>query len=500
MQKNILEYLEKTVVDSADKIAFSNGKESLSFGELYARSRSIGSFLASRGFYGEPIAIVMDKHPRVLSTFLGVVYSGCFYACIDEKMPEARMLAILDKLQARAIICDKKNQKTAEALGVEQVFVYDGIFDFNENAEVLSSIRTRQSSTDPIYVAFTSGSTGTPKGVVACHRSVIDYTESLCEALEFSSDNVFGNQTPLYFDAPLKEIMPTLKLGATTYFIPKMLFSFPVKLIEFLDEHKINTVCWVVSALVQISSLGALENHIPKYLTTVAFGSELFPRKQYDLWREALPNAVFYNLYGPTEATGMSCYWKADRELAPNEPIPIGRPFDNTDIILIDDNGKRADRGEICIRGTCLTMGYYNDKEKTDAVFVQNPLNSAYPELVYRTGDIGMLNERGELVFICRKDSQIKHMGHRIELGEIESAANKCDGVRNACCVYDNEGKRIVLFFVGDADASLLLKKLQELLPRYMIPSYIENLPALPFTANGKIDRKGLREKAEATR
>lgn len=496
MQKNILEYLESTVKVCPDKLAFSTGKEGMTFGEIYAHSRSIGSFLADNSFYGEPIAIIMDKHPRTLTAFWGVNYAGCFYACIDEKMPEARMSAIIEKLSPRAVICDTKNKKTADALGVECVYLYDDICDYALNESALADIRAKQSSTDAIYVAFTSGSTGTPKGVVAAHRSVIDYTETLCEALEFDSNTVFGNQTPLYFDAPLKEIMPTLKLGATTYFIPKMLFSFPVKLVEYLDEHKINTICWVVSALVQISSLGALENHTPKYLTKVAFGSELFPRKQYDLWRTALPEADFYNLYGPTEATGMSCYWKADRELSEDEPIPIGRPFDNTDIILIDED-KRAEQGEICIRGTCLTMGYYNDKDKTDAAFVQNPLNTAYPELIYKTGDIGRINERGELVFLCRKDSQIKHMGHRIELGEIESAALKCEGVRSACCVYDSEGKRIVLYAVGESTPEAIAAALREYLPRYMLPASIEKLDVLPFTANGKIDRKGLKERAE---
>ena len=496
MQKNILEYLESTVKVCPDKLAFSTGKEGMTFGEIYAHSRAIGSFLADNGFYGEPIAIIMDKNPRTLTAFWGVNYAGCFYACIDEKMPEARMSAIIEKLSPRAVICDAKNKKTADALGVDSVYLYDDICDYALNESALADIRARQSSTDAIYVAFTSGSTGTPKGVVAAHRSVIDYTETLCEALEFDSDTVFGNQTPLYFDAPLKEIMPTLKLGATTYFIPKMLFSFPVKLVEYLDEHKINTICWVVSALVQISSLGALENHTPKYLTKVAFGSELFPRKQYYLWRKALPEADFYNLYGPTEATGMSCYWKADRELSEDEPIPIGRPFDNTDIILIDE-GKRAEQGEICIRGTCLTMGYYNDKDKTDAAFVQNPLNTAYPELIYKTGDIGRINERGELVFLCRKDSQIKHMGHRIELGEIESAALKCEGVRSACCVYDSEGKRIVLYAVGQSAPEAIAAALREYLPRYMLPASIEKLDVLPFTANGKIDRKGLKERAE---
>ena len=497
MQKNILEYLEETVKIYPQKTAFSTGKEAMTFGEVYSGARAIGSFLANGGFYGEPIAVIMDKHPRTVTAFFGIIYSGCFYVCIDEKMPEARMRAIIDKLSPRALICDAKNKKTADALGIENIFLYDEAAAAEENGEALEKIRIKQSSTDAIYVVFTSGSTGTPKGVVACHRSVIDYTETLCEALGFTSETVFANQTPLYFDAPLKEIMPTLKLGATTYFVPKMLFSFPIKLIEYLDEHRINTICWVVSALVQISSLGALQNHVPKYLTTVAFGSESFPRKQYDLWRNALPEARFFNLYGPTEATGMSCYWYADRELAEDEPIPIGRPFDNTDIILLDDENKRAERGEICIRGTCLTMGYYNDKDKTDAVFVQNPLNTAYPELIYRTGDIGTVNERGELVFVCRKDSQIKHQGHRIELGEIESAALKADGVRSACCVYDNVGKRIALYYTGDVSENELASVLRTYLPRYMLPAITERLECLPFTVNGKIDRKGLREKAE---
>lgn len=497
MQKNVLEYLEETVKRFPDKTAFSDGTCDISFSELYSDAQSVGSFIAKAGFYGEPVAIMMDKHPKTMAAFFGVAYAGCFYACIDEKMPHARIFAIFEKLQPNVLICDRKNEVTARSLGVTNVYVYEQICNFGIDRDALDRIRNSQSSTDPLYVAFTSGSTGIPKGVVACHRSVIDYAEAICGALDFSEKTVFGNQTPLYFDAPLKEILPTIKLGATTYFIPKMNFSFPVKLIEYLDKYRINTICWVVSALVQISSLGALESHVPKYLRTVAFGSELFPKNQYDIWRKALPDVTFYNLYGPTEATGMSCYWKADRELEDGEAIPIGRPFDNTDVILIDDELKRADRGEIYIRGTCLTMGYYNDPEKTDSVFVQNPLNRAYPELVYKTGDIGEINAHGELVFICRKDSQIKHMGHRIELGEVETAANRCEGVRTACCVYDGEAKRIVLFVTGDISENVLLDTLKTYLPRYMLPAKTEVLSELPHTANGKIDRKTLKEKAE---
>ena len=167
---------------------------------------------------------------------------------------------------------------------------------------------------------------------------------------------------------------------------------FPVKLVEFLNKYRINTVCWVVPALTMISAFGTLDKIKPECLRTIAFGSEVFPVKQLNLWRRALPEAQFINLYGPTEATGMCCYFKVDRPFEEGEVLPIGRPFRNTEIILLDENNRvpaRGELGEICVRGTSLTLGYYKDFDRTAEVFVQNPLNDAYPENIYRTGDLG---------------------------------------------------------------------------------------------------------------
>lgn len=495
MITNILEYLETTVKDVPDKIAFSNGSDSITFKELYNKARVGGSFLCKSGCEHMPVMVIMDKHPDEIVAFLSVIYAGGYYVPIDAEMPPRRIDTISKTLSCKWVICDDKNKSLAGTIDGANIITFEDLVSKEVDNSLLCDVRSRQIDVDPIYVVFTSGSTGVPKGVVACHRSVIDYTETLSEALNFSRNNVFGNQTPLYFDAPLKEIMPTLKFGATTYFIPKKLFMFPIKLVEYLNEYKINTVCWVVSALTMISAFGVFDKLKPEYLTTVAFGSEVFPLKQFNIWKNALPCVEFYNLYGPTEATGMSCFWHCNREISDGEAIPIGRPFKNTRILLINDNGKlvqNGEPGEIFICGTCVTLGYYHNKEKTSESFVQNPLHYDYPDIVYKTGDIGKYNEHGELVFVSRKDFQIKHMGHRIELGEIEAAADSFDGVARACCIYDNEKKKIRMFYMGTIDEAELMVCLKDYLPRYMLPATIMKMENLPLTPNGKLNRQAL--------
>lgn len=498
MQNNVLEYLENIVERLADKLAYADEKSGVTFREVYDKSRAIGTYISQQGYYNEPVVVFMGKHPGAIITFYGVIYSGCYYVPIDEEMPRHRIELIFQSLNPKAVICDNDTINTIKDFDYKgKVYLYDDITRTTVDEGILSGIRSRQIDTDPIYIVFTSGSTGIPKGVVACHRSVIDYIENLSDVLKVSEDTVFGNQTPLYVDACLKELYPTLKFGATTYIIPKSLFMFPLKLVEFLNEKKINTICWVVSALTMISAFGAFEKNVPEYLHTIAFGSEVFPIKQFRLWRQYLPKARFINLYGPTECTGMSCYYEVNRDFELDEAIPIGRPFKNTDIILLNDENERAkpgESGEICIRGTSLTLGYNKNFEKTNEVFVQNPLNTSYPELIYRTGDLGKYNERGELVFVSRKDNQIKHMGHRIELGEIEVVANMQPEIKSACCIFDDIKKKIILYYVGNISKADVAGFLKQKLPRYMVPNMIEQLDTMPLTPNGKINRVLLKE------
>lgn len=494
--KNILEFLENTAPRLGDKTAFADESGSLSFDKLMHLARAGGSFLLGRGIYRQPVAVFMDKSPRTIAAFFAVIYAGCCYVPLEKGMPLHRLRMILQRLQPQAIICDDASAPVANDLGWD-----DKVVDSNElfaaeiDDEALAAIRRRQIDTDPAYIVFTSGSTGVPKGVTACHRSVIDYANSLCPVIGASEDSRFAMQVPLYVDACMKEILSVIKCGSTAFLMPQSLFMSPLRVLDFLNRYEINTICWVASALTLVSGLGAFEEGRPEHMKTVCFGSEVFPVKQLHLWQKACPEARFINLYGPTEATGMSFYFNVDRDFAEGEAIPVGRPFDNTDFFLLREDETEApagEPGEICIRGTALSLGYFDDPERTAAAFTQNPLNPHYPETVYRTGDIGRLNERGELVFISRKDSQIKNMGHRIELGEIESCACLCGGVESACCLFEKEKSKLYLYYMGTADEKSVQKHLRKELPRYMVPTKLYRMQTLPLLPNGKIDRKSL--------
>lgn len=500
MHRHVLNDLRRIVREKPDKTAFSDGEHGLTFRQVSEHSRAIGTALHNRGIYKRPVVVFMRKTPEEIAAFFGVISGGCFYVPIDEEMPAVRIQLILDNVRSPLVICADDTIEAARAFDLRggELALYSDLIQTEIDDGALESIYRRAIDTDPIYIVFTSGSTGIPKGVAACHRSVLDYVEQLSETLSFDGDTVFGSQTPLYFDACLKELYPTLKFGATTYLIPKRLFSMPIQLVEYLNKYQINTICWVVSALTTVSALGTFDTVKPEYLRTVAFGSEVFPPRQLRAWRAACPGAAFTNLYGPTEGTGMCCFFHVDRDIPDGEPIPIGQPFPNREVLLLKEDGTLAgpgEEGELCIRGTAVTLGYYNDPERTAAAYAQNPLNTAYPEIIYKTGDIAKYNAAGELVFVSRRDSQIKHMGHRIELGEIEVNAARYANL--AACVYDTKKNRIVLFYTGDRTERELAQELKASLPRYMVPNRFVRLDEMPLTPNGKLDRQALKRTLE---
>ena len=181
--------------------------------------------------------------------------------------------------------------------------------------------------------------------------------------------------------------------------------------------------------------------------------------------------------------------------------LPIGKAFRNTSVFLLDEDGKLVEKlrtgviGEICVRGTCLALGYYHNEEKTKEAFVQNPLNKDYPERIYRTGDLGYYDEEGNLFFASRMDFQIKHMGHRIELGEIEVAVNALDFIDVGCCIFDDKREKIVLCYQSkEACDKQIVRELARVLPKFMWPQKFKHFEQLPMNKNSKLDRVLLKE------
>ena len=209
-----------------------------------------------------------------------------------------------------------------------------------------------------------------------------------------------------------------------------------------------------------------------------------------------MPGAEFYNVYGPTEVTCNCTWYRIDRPFSLSESIPIGRPFPNEKVFLLDEEDHLIEDpgkdGEICVAGTALALGYYRNAEATAAAFVQNPLQKNYPETIYRTGDLARYLEGGDLVYIGRKDFQVKHMGHRIELGEIEQAINAVAEVSGSCCQFI-DGK-IVAFYTGGLAKRELAVRLKTMIPDYMVPNVFVPMDQLPLNKNGKTDRRRLEE------
>ena len=488
--RSIVEYLEQSAARYPDKVVFASDEGRITYAAFIKEARKVASQLSEKS----RVAILIDRSVECLIAIFGVAYANGCCVVLDMESPEERSQKILDAFAPQQYITNQRNVAKARKICSDEMLILEELLQAEPNDRRLSDILHRMIDTDPFLVMFTSGSTGTPKGTVICHRSLIDYIEAACDALGIDSCVVWGNQAQLFYSMCVLDVFSTVAVGATLNIIPRRCFSFPAVLIDYLNEHKINSVYWVPSVLTSVAVMDTFSEYLPQYLEKVFFVGEVMPVRHLNYWIDHLPDCIYANLYGPTEITDTCTYYIVDRHFEEHESLPIGIPFKNCEVIVIDDDGRRVLRpedgqGVLYVRGSFLGLGYYGEPEKTQASFVQNPLNEAYPELLYRTGDYVCFNERGELLYRGRVDHQIKHMGHRIELGEIECAAASILGVDQAACIYDGEKRQIILFYSGKAEDANIREQLAKLLPAYMTPARIICRESLPLTSTGKADR-----------
>lgn len=497
--KNILEYLEKTTKENAQKIAVIEEDKKCTYSELLKKSKATGSEILKHIEPREPVAIIMEKSIKALYTFFGTIYAGGFYCLLNPELPVVRLEKILEKLNTKIIITDSDNLELASQISNgQEILRIEEIQDTEIDEKRLQKIREQALDVDPLYANFTSGSTGTPKGVIVGNRSVIDFINIFTEKFNISNNDIIGNQAPFDFDVSVKDIYSSIKTGATLVIIPKRMFSRPAQLLDYLCENNVTTLVWAVSALCLITTFHGFDYKVPNKINKVLFSGEVMPIKHLKEWISYLPEAMYVNLYGPTEITCNCTYHIVDKTLPYEKQIPAGQTFDNEQVFLLNDENKlitqAGEAGEICVKGTTLALGYYNDKEQTNAKFIQNPLNDHYIDMIYKTGDLGYFDENKNLYFCGRKDFQIKHQGHRIELEEIERAMEKINGIERACCIYREEKSKIYGFYIGNVEKSVLHEQLKEELPVYMIPNVLKQIEEFPMNKNGKIDRKELRK------
>lgn len=501
MTINILDYLDRSAQRVPEKTAFADLNKNISYTLLQEYAQRIGSAIYSNSrVVQRPIVVFVDRNIECLVAFLGVAYSGNFYVPIDIQMPPARIKLILDTLNPEAIINTPHSQGFAGKVAPDiKEYDYQQITHTGSiNHEALSEIRQKIVDLDPVYATFTSGSTGIPKGVITCHRSVIDMTDNLVETFEFDENHIFGNQNPFYFDASIKDIYSALSCGATMHVLPKQHFMMLGELVDYMVEHRIDTILWSAAAIALLANSKAFEEAQPHYLKNVMFSGEVMHNKVLNYWRKHLPNTRFVNLYGPTEITSVTTYYIIDKPYADDEVLPIGRAFRNSEVLILNEENKLAEgseMGELCVRGCCLAMGYYNNEEKTRAAFTQNPINPHFPETIYRTGDLAYWNDEGQVMFVSRKDNQVKHMGQRVELGEIEILLNAMEKVDASICFYDHDQQKIVSVLKGaELDKKYIFQNLRDKVSKFMFPNVLIYLENLPYNLNGKIDRSLLKE------
>ena len=489
-----------------DKTAVIDEYGSITFSDMQKLAKRVGTVLIKNTEFAPtvcPVMVYLPKSFKAIVCFMGAMYSANPYVPVAYDMPANRIQKIADNLEGRGhIITDENGLSTIKELNLPdtiKVHVYNEMISCEADEALVEKTVSAVCDTDPIYIMFTSGSTGNPKGVTVAHRGVIDYAMWVKNTFNIDEDSVLGNQAPFYFDNSIFDIYSMLLTGATMNIIPEKLFMFPVKLPEFIRDNNITTIFWVPTVMINVANSNILSEVEMPSLKNVVFCGEVMPNTQLNIWRKAFPDCTYANLYGPTEISDVCTYYIVDREFADSDSLPIGKACENMRIILLNEENQLAktnEQGEICVIGAGVALGYWNAPELSEKAFVQNPLNPYYEERIYRTGDLAYVNDEGLIIFLGRRDSQVKVKGNRIELGEIENAAMCVEGIKGACAIFNEAEQKIVLFV--ESCMPLMLRKvnleLKKYIPQYMLPSQLIVMDAFPHTANDKIDRVTLKK------
>lgn len=486
---------------------FPDGKE-YSFTQINQLSNQIAHYLLSKGIQkGNVVAIFNEKSIYAYSLMLACLKTGAIYTNLDVSSPFLRIQKILQTCLPKLIFFEQ-----ADSQNIAETKQHFPSVEINTLADskIQSQINSYDSSdltetnlihgSDPAYIMFTSGSTGFPKGAVMSHNNVLNFIRWGKETFDVSSEDVFTNANPIYFDNSVFDFYVSLYNGATLVPLSHELVKNAKQLVTAINNSTCTIWFSVPSLLVYLLTTKALSaNDLPS-IKRISFGGEGFPKNKLQQLFNLFGNRIkLFNVYGPTECTCIcSSYVITEKDFENmNELAPLGYIASNFGYEIIPTDSSNPNFGELALTGPCVGLGYYNDPERTSKSFVQNP-NKNYNQVMYKTGDLVEKTNSGHLHFKGRADNQIKHMGYRIELEEVEAAFFTLSYIDEVGVVYEKispELGQIVAYVSvndGKTDAKVILEDVKKILPPYMIPRLVKILTSLPKNQNGKIDRKQL--------
>ena len=476
------------------------GDVRLDYGTLVRDARRLARLLVERGVRpGDRVALMAPKAPATVMAMHAVLEAGAAYVPVDLASPPPRVAMILEAAAPSAIVAGAGAERLLAGIAVPVVSLEAREWAGADDGPL--GLPCRDDSL--AHILFTSGSTGVPKGVQVTHAMASAFVEWGVRHYGIGADERLSGHTPLHFDLSTFDVYGTMLAGAQLHQVPTKAGLLPAAMAAFIRDSELTQWFSVPSVLTYIARAGVIADGDFPALRRVLFCGEAMPATVLAEWMRRVPHPLYSNLYGPTETAIASSYY--DVPAVPEdetEDLPIGYPCDGEEVVVLDEAMEPVPPGEIgelWIGGIALSPGYWRDEEKTAAAFVNHPRDPS--RRLYRTGDLGRVDDEGRLRFVGRVDSQIKHRGYRIELGEIEAALSAVGGI-GECAVVAIEtdafgGTEICCAYTapdGGLEPPQVRGALARALPAYMLPTRWMTPDVLPKNANGKIDRRALRE------
>jgi amino acid adenylation domain-containing protein/thioester reductase-like protein len=497
----IHELFEAQAARTPDAVAVVCGDRRLTYGELNRRANRLASRLRDLGVGPEVlVGLYLERSLDLLVGVFGVLKAGGAYVPLDPTYRGQRVAAILEDAEPRVLLTQRSLVDDLPGNAAHTICL-----DTEESEMGSEPNPIRAANAENLaYMIYTSGTTGKPKGAMIMHGGLCNAYRAWEEAYRLRSETTVHLQmASCAFDVFTEDWIRALCSGGKLVLCPRDGLLDPARLYELMRREKIDCAEFVPSALRSLAQYLEESGQSLDFMRLLIAGADVWYAGEYRRFRRLCgPQTRLINSYGLTEATIDSAYFEsADLDLPQDRPVPIGRPFANTRIHILDRNLQPVPAGvpgELYVGGSGVGRGYFKDPELTAKKFIPDPFSSCPGDRLFRTGDLARYLPDGRIELLGRTDHQVKVRGFRIEPGEIESVLCQHPDVRQAVVAAHGdtpESKRLVAYLTGPDpafDTQKLRVFLKEKLPEYMVPSSFVMLDALPLSPNGKLDRKAL--------